>query len=132
MAQAKITLPGGAHVDVTGTPEEVAGILQQVSAAPVRFDRGSKGNRPRRARATVAARSRKARDGSGTHALILGLKQDGFFTGQRRLLGSILEELESKGHILPRTTVAPALLRLVKARELRRLKENGHWVYTTS
>ncbi len=56
------------------------------------------------------------------------LKSEGFF-GTKRTLGSIQERLEELGHIYPQTSLSPALIKLTKKRELRRLKEKGVWVY---
>ena len=55
------------------------------------------------------------------------IEQD-FFNG-KRALGEIKEKLDEEAHFYPATSLSPALVRLVRKRELRRIKEDGSWKY---
>jgi hypothetical protein len=43
--------------------------------------------------------------------------------------GIVKSELEQQGHFYSRMSVGTALLRAVKGRELRRIKEGKNWAY---
>jgi hypothetical protein len=132
MPDAKLELPGGALVTITGSAEEIADILQRVGTSPSVARDDSATSSAARPRKTGKRRVRASRQVSaGPREFLLELKHEGFFRGERRTLQDVISELATRGHIVPRTTVAPNLLRATKNRELRRLKENGHWVYTS-
>jgi hypothetical protein len=126
MAEAKVQLPSGAVATVSGTPQEVAEILSTFavskSAPEVEIAKKKK--------STIRRQTERA--GSGVQKLVLDLKTEGYFTGQRRGLNDVQGALEGKGHIFPVTTLSPAMIRLVRSKELRRLKEDGKWMYTHS
>jgi hypothetical protein len=124
MADATVKLLSGAVVTVNGTPEEVAEILR-------RFE-NTVPHSKQSAKSPKAKTKRREPSGSGVQALILSLKTEGYFTGQRRGLAEVQSALEGKGHIFPVTTLSPTMIRLVQAKELRRIKENGKWAYTHS
>jgi hypothetical protein len=46
-----------------------------------------------------------------------------------KLLGEVRAALEQGGHFYTRMSVSTALLRAVKAKELRRIKLKGKWAY---
>jgi len=122
MAEAKIQLPGGAVVDVIGTPDEVARIvsmLKQPSAAA-----SPAGSHAKRASPTADAATR-----AGPRGYILELKAGGFFKANKRSIRDVQEALEARGYIYPVTTLSGALLDLVKKRHLGRVKEDGTWLY---
>lgn len=55
-------------------------------------------------------------------------RSDGFFK-EERALKAVCEKLKEYGHIYPQSALSPALIKLVKGRELRRFKKEGMWVY---
>jgi hypothetical protein len=60
--------------------------------------------------------------------LLSELIAEGFF-GQPRELGVVRLALKEKGHFYPVTTLSPLMLRLVRRKELRRIKEKNRWTY---
>jgi len=60
--------------------------------------------------------------------LIASLVDGGFFKKPRDL-ASIRTALAEMGHHYPVTTLSPIMLRLVRKRNLRRIKEQKRWVY---
>jgi predicted transcriptional regulator len=56
------------------------------------------------------------------------LVEGGFFKRPKGLR-AIKDALEDQGHFYPVTTLSPTLLRLVKKKELRRIKEGKRWSY---
>jgi hypothetical protein len=61
--------------------------------------------------------------------LISNLIGAGFFKEPKQL-GAVKVALEEEGEFYPVTTLSPAMLRLVRAKELRRIKDgNGRWTY---
>lgn len=125
MAKAQITLPDGTNVKLTGTPAEVAEVLQRVGA---RAQAGGTVRRPAAAtrgpRTTAAAKSSRP-----LTDLIESILADGFFKKPKDL-AAVKGVLAEMGHHYPVTTLSPALLRLVRRRKLRRIKQAGRWMYT--
>ncbi len=125
MPRAEISLPTGAKVVIEGSEEEVRFLLD------VYGGRGGKREpsmvSPRGA-GTNRATSRKPVQ--GPIAYVRQLKEEGFFNAKRPLK-AIQEKLAEKGHIYSQPNLSPALIRLVRNRELGRLKEKGAWVYVT-
>ena len=56
------------------------------------------------------------------------LIDEGFFREPQEL-GSVCAVLKQKGHFYPVTTLSPLMLRLVRRKALRRIKENKRWTY---
>jgi len=127
MAKANLKLTDGTTVTIEGTPEEVAALLQRFSGAVSGQRRPS---RPRRA----ASSERKVKSAvarpkpNGPVDYIRQLVEDDFF-GTRQGLGDVRAALEARGHIYPVTSLSPVLVRLVRKRELRRIKEDNQWKY---
>src|SRR5882672_1217237 len=113
MAEAKIQLPGGGRVDVSGTAEEVARIVGLVKQARLSFADESD-----RSRSSVRKPVKH-----GPRGRVLELKAAGFFNAKRLPIGAIRDGLASRGHIYPTTTLSGALLDLVQKGELERVKE---------
>jgi hypothetical protein len=59
---------------------------------------------------------------------VSGLIADDFFKKPKEL-GEIKKALEEQGHFYPRTSLSPMLIRLVRKKELRRLKDGKRWTY---
>lgn len=123
MAKAKLELENGTQITVEGTPTEVASIVAQLGARPVR----SSG---RRATAPSTKRS-SSNDKKIKHSptdLILSLADGGFFKKPKDL-AAIKEGLAEIGHIYAVQTLSSILFKMVRRRYLRRVKENGRWMY---
>lgn len=117
MAKATVTLPGGAVVTVEGTSDEVSTLVRQLSGAIPK-------ERPAVTRAPRANR----RSPRGPVGYIRSLKEEGFFK-TKRTIGDIQKKLEEQGHIYQQESLSPALVKSVRSRTLRRLKEGGVWKY---
>jgi hypothetical protein len=125
--RADLVMPNGTTVSIEGTPDEVAALVDRLTAAPASppertvaaQKRGRTGQRPDKpaARSTV-----------GPRELIRELRDSDFFRTMRGL-GDVQKALEEAAHIYPITTLSPVLFRMVRSKELRRLKENGTWKY---
>jgi hypothetical protein len=116
MAKARLTTKSGTVVTIEGTQEEVADLV-------ARFDAGNGKQKAesRKGRASGTAKS-------GPVNLIYGLIDGGFFKKPKEL-GAIKTALEEQGHYYPVTTLSPILLRLVRKKELRRIKDKRRWLY---
>lgn len=119
MAKAQLKTKAGTLVTIEGTTEEVANLIALFDGA------GASGNSK-----TPAVKQRKqgSRTKDGLAGQLGSLMGDGFFKRPKEF-GAIKAALEQQGHYYARTTLSPALLRLVRKRELRRLKDKKHWVY---
>ena len=113
MTSAKITIPGGISVEVTGTPDEVTSVIENLkskhlaqNSAPVTRGK-TKGEIPN---------------------LVDGLKEEEFFKAPRGL-GEIQKKLAELGHHYPITTLSGAMQEQTKRRNLRRFKQGGKYVY---
>jgi hypothetical protein len=116
MAKAQITTPDGVKITIDGTSKEIATLIEDLKgkAAP--------GERTRR--------SKKGKSGPVLLIdLIASLKDGGFFKKPRDL-ASVKTALAEMGHHYPVTTLSPVMLRQVRRRNLRRIREKGRWMYT--
>jgi hypothetical protein len=128
VAKANVVLADGTKVTIDGTAEEVAALLQRISGgAPRASCGGSKGARGRRGKSTAKKGSAKSKT-KGPADYIRELVAENYFKTKRGL-GDVQKKLEEGAHIYPVTHLSPALFRLVKARELRRIKDGGTWKY---
>ena len=117
MPKATYNAPSGATVVVEGAQDEVASILQLLEL------------NAQTATPAIAVESRPARNGRTTPmGLLLALVARGFFSKPKEL-GAVKLALEEEGHFYPTTTLSPLMLRLVRRRELRRIKDKGRWLY---
>ncbi len=125
MAKANLTLPGGAKVTIEGSADEVAALLNRFSGSESATSRSS-------THRGAAVKGRATRKGipRGPTGYILQLRDEGFFKA-RRSLPDIQRKLEEQGHIYAQTSLSPALVRLVRVRELRRIKEKKNWAYVS-
>jgi hypothetical protein len=118
MPTASITTPSGAKVVIEGSQLEVADLL----AIFHRAETSAAKPRPR-VPASNAVRT-------GPLELLLGLIDDGFFKAPKDL-GSVKAALEEQGHFYPTTTLSPLMLRLVRRKALRRIRDNKRWTYVS-
>ena len=116
MAKAQITLPDGTNVRIEGTPDEIASVVERFKAKPL-----------------PAAKPRGGRQGKKQRVqlvdLIANLIDGGFFKKPKDL-AAVKAALEEMGHHYPVTTLSPTMLRQVRKRNLRRLKQDKRWMYT--
>lgn len=117
MATASITLPGGAKVVIEGTQTEVAELLARLQPAfPPALARPEKS-------ATKTPPKRE-----GPMRLILDMIDADFFSVPQEL-GAVRNALETQGHFYPATSLSPLMLRLVRGKQLRRIKSHKRWTY---
>jgi len=126
MPKAEVVTSGGAKVTIHGSTEEVAAILAAINGAP---------QPPPKARETppLASRTRvpsRVPARATPTTLITGLIEEGFFKKPQEL-GAIKRTLEERGHYYPVTSISPIVLRLVRRRVLRRIKDQKRWMYVS-
>lgn len=121
MPKAHLTTRTGAKLTVEGSAEEVALIVRQIQ--------GDNSTPSGRRRATRQLRRPSAGQRATPTTLILSLIEDGFFKKPKDL-PAVKAALEEKGHHYPVTTLSPSLLRLVRTRRVRRIKQEKRWFYT--
>jgi len=117
MASAKISTPEGIHVEIEGTPAEVAATVEMVRAQLKELG----GEEP--------SRSRKAKGGPvKLPDLVEQLKAEDFFKTPKGL-GEVQKKLADLGHHYPVTTLSGSMQNQAKRRSLRRFKQEGKYVY---
>jgi hypothetical protein len=130
MARASLLLPTGTTVEIEGTAEEVAELLSLYARLSVPVEsRKDKRGLGLTALANTSGKPKAPR--KGPKAYVLQLHQSGFFD-EKRSLPQVQEKLEAEGHIYPQSSLSTPLIRLVRSRVLRRLKEDGAWVYVNA
>lgn len=125
MAKAQVTLPSGVTVTVSGTPDEITEVVSRLQS-------GLRSTKDAESKPDVKSRPTRVRGTKGRVQitdLIEQLVQSGFFRKPQDL-AAVKSALEDLGHHYPVTTLSPTLLRQVRKRNLRRLKQGGRWVYT--
>jgi hypothetical protein len=122
MAKAEIVLGDGTKVTIEGTADEVAVLVSKFSGDAKSAPKSAKKSVTKTKKASVT----KAKYGLGD--LIAELIDGGFFKKPKEL-GAIRVALEEQGHYYPATTLSPALLRLVRRKQLRRVKDKKRWMY---
>jgi len=123
MAKAKVTLANGTQIIIEGSPSEVASVMEQLGAGTGK----SPARRSAAPKAGAASRKDKKITTSPTD-LILSLADGGFFKSPKDL-ASIKEGLAEIGHIYPVQTLSSIVFKMVRRRYLRRVKQQGRWVY---
>lgn len=116
MIKAHLTTKTGATITIEGTQEEIAKLIAQIEGGTTKPDRQYRTRRTGRV------------SKSGPVNLISELIDGGFFRKPKEL-GSIKSALEEQGHYYPVTTLSPILLRLVRKKALRRIKDKKRWLY---
>jgi hypothetical protein len=120
MAKAHLKTKTGTTVIVEGTPAEVALLVEKIEGArPVP-------EKPPRRRGKGGAES----TAKATPVNLISSLIDGGFFRKPKDLASVKVALEELGHFYPVTTLSPALLRLVRKQQLRRIRDKGRWLYT--
>lgn len=121
MAKAHIKRPDGTNITIEGTPDEVASLVALVKGEPSPL----RGQRQQSRKASAKGPKQKPTPINLISSLI-----DGGFFRKPKDLAAVKVALEEIGHFYPVTTLSPALLRLVRKRQLRRLKDQKRWLYT--
>lgn len=127
MAKANIDLPNGTKIIVDGTSDDINAVLKlftNTSAPTPSADKKKNGKR----KSSSHKKSGVKRTQKGPNLYILEIKEDGFFD-KKKTINDIQQKLEENGHIYPQTHLSTPLRRLVQKKELRRIKEDGNWVY---
>lgn len=122
MAKAHITTKNGANITIEGTPAEVSAVINQIEHTPMQ-----PASREKKKEARNLPRNAKEKS---TPANLVNTLIDGGFFKKAKDLAAVRVALEELGHVYPVTTLSPVLLRLVRKRQLRRLKEKKRWLYT--
>ncbi len=117
MAKAQVTTKGGTKVTIEGSHEEVAALIDKLE--------GGEG----RKKTPPATRQRHQSTAKPTLTGLLGELIDGGFFKKPKELGAIKVALEEGGHFYPVTTISPIALRLVRKKQLRRIKDKKRWLY---
>jgi hypothetical protein len=117
MATASVTLPSGAKVVIEGTQAEVADLLTKLQA-------GSPHAQQRSEKKTTNASVKR----EGPMRLLIDLIDADFFKIPQEL-GAVRVALEAQGHFYPTTSLSPLMLRLVRGKQLRRIKNQKRWTY---
>jgi hypothetical protein len=117
MPTASITLPSGTKVVIEGTQTEVAELI-------AKFQDGSPSRVKGPERPSVGDTTKRA----GPLRLIVDLIHADFFKSPQEL-GAVRIALEAQGHFYPTTSLSPLMLRLVRSKQLRRIKTHKRWTY---
>jgi hypothetical protein len=124
MARAQLITKLGTKVSIEGTVDEVADLLARFEGE--HREPKSTGSSLSMLRSTKPSRSKKAVTSPAN--LISEFTESGFFSTPKDL-NAIKVALQEQGHFYPATSLSPTLLRLVRKRQLRRMKDNKRWVY---
>lgn len=118
MAKAQIVTSEGTRVSIEGTPDEVAAVVARIESK----------NSPPTQKIVQSARPHEKKSKLGPQDHISTLISQGFFKKPQGL-GAIKTALEERGYFYAVTSLSPVVLRLVRKRELRRIKEKKLWTY---
>lgn len=116
MAKAQITTAQGIHIKIEGSPEEITAIVKQLEAKATKEAPAGRGKT-------------KAKQGRVLLVDLIGSLIDGGFFKKPRDLASVRTSLAEMGHHYPITTLSGAMLRQVRKRNIRRIREQKRWLY---
>lgn len=122
MAKAHMVTKDGTKIIIEGKPQEVAMLINQLEGKTLL-------QASQKQKKTPKAKYSSQRQKTTPINLICSLIDGGFFNKPKDL-ASVKVALEELGHFYPVTTLSPALLRLVRKKQLRRIKEKKRWLYT--
>jgi hypothetical protein len=131
MATANIELPNGTKVQIEGSPEEIARVLELYRQPPGDNTRPSKRGKTKQGQGKQSPDTRPESGPRGRTGIMQQLRlliREQFFDS-RQSLTSVQFKLEELGHIYPQNQISTPLRRLVMSRELRRLREGKNWIY---
>jgi hypothetical protein len=124
MAKAKIVTKSGTTIDLEGTAEEIAALIEKFEGRTAPVDRPSKRSDGQKRKAVGLAKKQK----QGPKGLVAELVDEGFFA-KPRTFKELGDRLKEGGHYYPRTSLSPVMLALTKDRIIRRIKSGKHWTY---
>ena len=118
MPKATVAIASGGTVTIEGTDDEIVMLIAKLEGL---------GKGPR-----SAPKSRRVSmnmEKPTLPGLISEMIAAGFFK-QPQQLSAVKAELEQNGQFYPLTSLSPAMLRLVRSRQVRRIKDSrGRWSY---
>ena len=115
--KSRVRLSNGSVVTIEETREEIVVRISWPRVARLREK-----DVPRTMGGRIRAEAR------GPAGRIRNLKDAGFFR-TKRAIGDIKDKLEEGGHLYELSAISPALIRMVRNHELRRIKDGGLWKY---
>jgi hypothetical protein len=121
MAKARITTKSGSKVIVEGSPEEVASLLAILERTPT--GGSAPKDTPRKKERRLQSNTKQ------TPTTLLAELADGGFFKKPKELSAIKTALQEQGHYYPVTSLSPAVLRAVRKRILRRIRDGKRWLY---
>jgi hypothetical protein len=120
MPKATVAIPSGAKVTIEGTNDEVVALIARLEGLE---------DIPRTPQSAASRSNSQTKSKPSLPGLISEMISNGFFKEPRHL-SALKDALEQNGQFYPVTTLSPAMLRLVRSRQLRRIKDNkGRWSY---
>jgi len=115
MAVAKISMPDGISVQLDGTPDEVAAVLENLKIKYAASTMLPSFRRPAKTKGEIPG-------------LVEQLKGEDFFKSPRGL-ADVQRKFAELGHHYPVTTLSGAMQAQSRSRNLRRFKRDGKYVY---
>lgn len=126
MAKATLTLSDGTTVLIEGSSEEIARIMSLHSTnSQIQSLKPPSTTRVKKSKSTSKKSSQST---TGPKLRIIELKSLGFFDEKRSIV-DIQKKLEEQGYIYAQTSLSPALTRLTRHKDLRRVKDAKVWLY---
>jgi hypothetical protein len=120
MAKAEYIAPNGTRINLEGNPKEIAQLIKELNSN----SGGSSASR------VTKKQGRQRQSQKVTPSNLIASLIDGGFFRKPKDLASVKVALEETGHFYPVTTLSPTLLRMVRSRQLRRIKDQNKWLYT--
>jgi hypothetical protein len=131
MAKANISTKDGTTIQIQGTAEDIAKIVaclgtQGAGTAPSGIPLAPARKKRRGTASAKAKRGGKTKTGP---ASLVADMIGGGASKKPKVLTAVMSELKQGGHFYTDASIAVALLRAVKRKELRRVKEDDNWAY---
>ena len=123
MVKASIVLTNGTKITIEGSASEVQSMITNLQDEKAQNLQGSLSNSK-----TPRKTSPKHPKKDTLLGIIGGLREEGFFKKPKEFK-EIKLALEERGHFYPRTSFPKILLKLVRSKQLRRLKNGKNWTY---
>lgn len=121
MAKAQYMTKEGVKITLEGSPKEIAELLGHLEVS----SKESKAKLKKIEKEKPTSKTQK-----NTPINLISSLIDGGFFKKPKDLGAVKQALEELGHFYPVTTLSPILLRLIRKRQLRRIKDKKRWLYT--
>ena|ERR1700733_11086283 len=131
MAKANITTKDGTTIQIDGTAEEIAKLVACFGGqgAGIASSETRSASPRRKARTKPGSKAKSAgKAKTGPASLVADMISEGSFK-KPKVLTTVMTELKQGGHFYNDASIAVALLRAVKHKALRRVKEGDNWAY---